>query len=28
MKELYELAKHRGYKRGWAFHKGKSMGFI
>lgn len=28
MKELYELAKNRGYKRGWAFHQGKLLGFI
>lgn len=28
MKELYDLAKHRGYKRGWAFHQGKLLGFI
>jgi hypothetical protein len=28
MGELYELAKHRGYKRGWAFHQGKLLGFI
>jgi superfamily II DNA or RNA helicase len=28
MGELYELAKHRGYKRGWAFHQGKILGFI
>jgi superfamily II DNA or RNA helicase len=28
MGELYELAKHRGYKRGWAFHQGKLLGYI
>lgn len=28
MKELYELAKHRNYKRGWAYHQGKLLGFI
>jgi superfamily II DNA or RNA helicase len=28
MGELYDLAKHRGYKRGWAFHQGKLLGFI
>lgn len=28
MKELYALAKNRGYKRGWAFHQGKLLGFI
>lgn len=28
MKELYELAKNRGYKRGWAYHQGKLLGFI
>lgn len=28
MSELYELAKHRNYKRGWAFHQGKLLGFI
>jgi superfamily II DNA or RNA helicase len=28
MKDLYDLAKHRGYKRGWAFHQGKLLGFI
>jgi superfamily II DNA or RNA helicase len=28
MKELYELAKNKGYKRGWAFHQGKILGLI
>lgn len=28
MKELYELAKNRGYKRGWAYYQGKLLGFI
>lgn len=28
MSELYELAKNRGYKRGWAYHQGKLLGFI
>lgn len=28
MKELYDLAKNRGYKKGWAYHQGKIMGFI
>jgi superfamily II DNA or RNA helicase len=28
MKELYDLANHRGYKRGWAYHQGKLLGFI
>lgn len=28
MSELYELAKNRGYKRGWAFHQGKLLGFL
>jgi len=28
MKELYELAKHRSYKPGWAYHQGKLLGFI
>lgn len=28
MGELFELAKHRGYKRGWAYHQGKLLGFI
>lgn len=28
MKELYELAKNRGYKKGWAYHQGKLMGFM
>lgn len=28
MKDLTELAKNRGYKRGWAFHQGKLLGFI
>lgn len=28
MKELYELAKNRGYKKGWAFYRGKAMGLI
>lgn len=28
MKELYELAKSRGYKPGWAYFQGKLLGFI
>lgn len=28
MKELFELAKHRGYKPGWAYYQGKLLGFI
>ncbi|MBC1474926.1 DEAD/DEAH box helicase family protein [Listeria grandensis] len=28
MGELYELAKSRNYKRGWAYHQGKLLGFI
>jgi superfamily II DNA or RNA helicase len=28
MSELYQLAKNRGYKRGWAYHQGKLLGFI
>lgn len=28
MGELYELAKNRNYKRGWAYHQGKLLGFI
>ena len=28
MKELYELAKNRGYKKGWVYHQGKARGFI
>lgn len=28
MQELYDLAKQRGYKRGWAYHQGKRLGFI
>lgn len=28
MKELYELAKNRGYKPGWAYHQGKLLGFL
>ena len=28
MKELYELAKARQYKPGWAYHQGKLLGFI
>lgn len=28
MSELYELAKNRGYKKGWAYHQGKLLGFI
>ncbi|WP_185618496.1 DEAD/DEAH box helicase [Listeria booriae] len=28
MSELYELAKNRNYKRGWAYHQGKLLGFI
>lgn len=28
MNDLYELAKHRGYKKGWAYIQGKRRGFI
>lgn len=28
MGELFELAKHRKYKRGWAFYQGKLLGLI
>lgn len=28
MKELYDLAKHRGYKRGWAYHQGRLLGMV
>ena len=28
MGELYELAKHRGFKPGWAFYQGKNLGLI
>ena len=28
MKELYDLAKNRGYKRGWAYHQGKLLGLL
>ena len=28
MSELYQLAKNRGYKRGWAYHQGKLLGYI
>lgn len=28
MKELYDLAKHRGYKNGWAYFQGKRLGLI
>lgn len=28
MKELYELAENRGYKKGWAYYQGKLLGFI
>ena len=28
MQELYDLAKHRGHKPGWAFYQGKSLGLI
>lgn len=28
MKDLYALAKAKGYKRGWAYHQGKRRGFI
>ncbi|WP_337970304.1 DEAD/DEAH box helicase [Virgibacillus salexigens] len=28
MKELYQLAKHRNYKPGWAYYQGKLLGFI
>jgi superfamily II DNA or RNA helicase len=28
MKELYQLAENKGYKRGWAFHQGKLLGLI
>lgn len=28
MKEMYELAKSNGYKRGWAYHQGKLLGLL
>lgn len=28
MKELYELAKNKKYKPGWAYFQGKRLGFI
>lgn len=28
MKELYELAENKNYKRGWAWHQGKRLGLI
>jgi len=28
MKELAELAKNRGYKKGWIYYQGKARGFI
>jgi len=28
MEELYELAEHRGYKKGWAFYQGKALNLI
>jgi len=28
MKELYQLAKNKGYKPGWAYYQGKLLGFI
>ncbi|MBC2263717.1 DEAD/DEAH box helicase family protein [Listeria booriae] len=28
MHDLYAYAESKGYKRGWAYHRGKSMGFI
>lgn len=28
MRELYQLAKNRGYKRGWAFYQGKRLGLL
>ncbi len=28
MKELYDLAKNRGYKPGWAYYQGKLLGFL
>jgi len=28
MRELYEYAKSRNFKRGWAYYTGKAMGFI
>jgi superfamily II DNA or RNA helicase len=28
MSELFELAKNKNYKRGWAYHQGKLLGFI
>lgn len=28
MQELYDLAKHRNYKPGWAYHQGKMLGML
>ena len=28
MQELYDLAKHRNYKPGWAYHQGKMLGLL
>lgn len=28
IQELYDLAKNRGYKKGWAYHQAKMMGFM
>lgn len=28
MGELYELAKHKGFKPGWAYHQGKRLGLV
>ena len=28
MSELFELAKNKNYKKGWAYHQGKLLGFI
>lgn len=28
MSELYQLAKNKGYKKGWAWHQGKLLGYV
>lgn len=28
MSELFQLAQNRGYKKGWAYHQGKRLGYI